>query len=57
MTIEPNPLILAESAFDDGYNKSKQDILNIIDRYRRLGAITDVVSDILYRIKEEIEKL
>ncbi len=56
MTIEPNPHILTESAFDDGYNKSKQDILNIIDRYRR-GPYTDIVRDTLYNIRDEIEKL
>ncbi len=56
MTIEPNPHVLTESAFDDGYNKSKQDILNIIDRYRRLSSY-DGVSDTLYKIREEIEKL
>ena len=56
MTIEPNPHVLAESSFDDGYNKSKQDILNIINGYIN-GPYTYRAEDLLYKIKEEIEKL
>ena len=56
MTIEPNPHVLAESSFDDGYNKGKQDILNIIDIYLN-GPYEHRATDILYSIKEEIEKL
>ncbi len=55
MTIEPNPHVLTESAFDDGYNKSKQDILNIIEGY--IIGPYDYSLDLLYQVKEEIEKL
>ena len=56
MTLEQNPHVLTGSAFDDGYSKSKQDILNIIDRYLR-GPYEDKARDILYNIKEDIEGL
>ena len=54
--IEPNPHVLAESSFDNGYSKSKQDILNIIDNHLR-GPYEDKARDILYNIRREIEKL
>ena len=56
MTIEPNPHVLAESSFDDGYNKCKQDMLNIIGGYIN-GPYDDRARDMLYNIKKEIEKL
>jgi len=56
MTIEQNPHVLAASSFDDGYNKSKQDILNIIDVYIK-GPWPFVAISMLYEVKEEIEKL
>ena len=56
MTIEQNPHVLTESSFDDGYNKSKQDILNIIDDYIN-GPWPVVYLSLLYEIKENIEKL
>ena len=56
MTIEPNPHVLAESSFDDGYNKCKQDILNMIDGYIK-GPYEDRASAMLYWIKDDIQKL
>ena len=55
MTIEQNPHVLAESSFDDGYNKCKQDLLNIIDRY--IHGPFQGADDLLYKIKDEIEQL
>jgi len=56
MTIEPNPHVLAESSFDDGYNKCKQDILNIIEGY--IDGPYDLLKvSVLYELKRDIEKL
>ncbi len=53
--IEPNPHVLAESSFDDGYNKCKQDILNIIGGY--IHGPFQGADDLLYKIKDDINKL
>ncbi len=56
MTIEPNPLVLAESAFDDGKEEMKHQVNEVLNTFIN-GPYDDKSRDMLYNIREEIKRL
>lgn len=52
---QPDPFILAQMAFDDGFDAAKVKALEVLEKY--ILSPYNIKEDTLYHIKKELEKI